>query len=106
MKVFNWMTRPDSPADPDCKFYAIAAGGFCRYGMLLESLKAVRLTVGSGFVPGLNLRTRVYRALLRVAMIKEAQELSEAFLGCIGNGEEGGTKVVALLDNMISSWVE
>lgn len=74
--------------------------------MLLESLKAVRLMVGSGFVPGPDLRTRVYRALLRVAMIKEAQELSEGFLRCIGNGDEGVKKVMALLDNMIASWVE
>lgn len=106
MKVFSWMTRPDCPADPDCRFYAVAAAGFCRNGMLLESLKSVRLMVGLGFVPGADLRTRVYRALLRVAMIKEAQELSEAFLRCTGNGDEGTKKVVALLDNMIATWIE
>ncbi|KAL8113451.1 hypothetical protein AgCh_020677 [Apium graveolens] len=98
------MTRPDCPADPDCRFYAIAAGGFCRNGMLLETLKAVRLMIGTGFVPGPDLRTRVYRALLRVAMIKEAQELSEAFLGCIlSNGDECRKQVVTLLDSMIAT---
>lgn len=105
MKVFKWMTRPDCPSDPDHRFYAIAAGGFCRSGMLLESLRAIRLLVGSGFLPGPDLRSRVYGALLRVAMIKEAQELSEAFSGCTQNGD-GGKKVVALLDNMIACWVE
>ncbi|WOG89534.1 hypothetical protein DCAR_0208772 [Daucus carota subsp. sativus] len=104
MKVFKWMTRPDCP-DPDHRFYAVAAGGFCRSGALLESLRAIRLLVGSGFVPGPDLRTQVYGALLRVAMIKEAQELSEAFSGCTRNGG-GGKKVVSLLDNMIACWVE
>ena len=55
--------------------------------------------------PAADLRSRVYRALLREARIGEAKEL-DAALRCVGDGGDGFGKVIDLLDRMIGNWVE
>ncbi|WJZ80150.1 hypothetical protein VitviT2T_000087 [Vitis vinifera] len=104
-KVFNWMSRPDSHCTPHVAAYSLLVHGFCRNGFVLEALKVLRAMVGADMAPAADLRTRVYRSLLREARIGEAKEL-DAVLRCVGDGGEGFGKVANLLDRMIGNWVE
>ncbi|KAJ4976876.1 hypothetical protein NE237_001982 [Protea cynaroides] len=86
MKIFSWMSRPDSPCNPDAMVYRIVIGGFCRNGKTLEALKVMRAMLGANTIPDTDLRTWVYRSLLREARIGEAQEWNQTLVS-IGNGE-------------------
>ncbi|XP_010260762.1 PREDICTED: pentatricopeptide repeat-containing protein At3g53700, chloroplastic-like [Nelumbo nucifera] len=105
MKVFNWMSRPDSPCTPDAGVYGVVIGGFCRHWKTLEALKVLRAMVGANVVVANDLRTQIYRSLLREARITEAQQLNEA-LDCVQGGKEGVQNIVELLDRMIENWME
>ncbi|XP_057971502.1 pentatricopeptide repeat-containing protein At1g52620-like [Malania oleifera] len=104
-KVFNWLSRPDSPCAPDLAIYGLLVGGICRDGQMLEALKVFRSMLAANLVPRSELQTRVYRGLLREARIREAKELRGAF-GSAADGGEGVGKVLELLDRLISSWVD
>lgn len=111
VKVFQWVARPDFPggAAADLDLYAVLVDGFCRNGMMLESLRVLRVMAGEDLVIGDEIRVRVYRGLLREARVREALELN-AELGSCSPGSDGGTpvseKLVHLLDQMIANWVE
>ncbi|KAK6911337.1 Pentatricopeptide repeat [Dillenia turbinata] len=101
-KVFDFWSKWGSP---NSVVFGAMVNGFCRLGLGLEALKVLRVMLNAGLVPGRDLRSRVYRILLREARIKEAKELNEG-LGCVGGGDEGTKKVLALLDHVIENWTE
>ncbi|XP_049385489.1 uncharacterized protein LOC125849447 [Solanum stenotomum] len=105
LKIFHWVSRPDFPCPVDYGLCAILVNGFCKNDMVVEGLKVLRMMVVGDLKVGGEVRMWVYRSLLREARIKEAQELNEA-LKCVENGEKGNEEVVALLDNIISNWIE
>ncbi|KAA8537171.1 hypothetical protein F0562_029603 [Nyssa sinensis] len=79
MKLFNWMSRLDSPFALDSVVYAIMVSGLCRNAMILEALKVVRAMMGANMVPGPELRTQVYRdnyQLDRVELITVSEACS------------------------------
>lgn len=109
MKVFNWLSREDSPCAPlDPPIYSLMVNGLCKKGLSLEGLRVFRAMVGADFVPGTDLVNLVYRGLLREAMIEEARELSGALLGSVGIGNDPALKkkVMELLDQLIAEWVD
>lgn len=89
--------------------YAVLVDGFCKSGMVLESLRVLRVMAGENLVIGDEIRMCVYRGLLREARVLEALELNAALGNCT-LGSDGGTsgleKVVHLLEKMIANWVE
>ncbi|KAH0770839.1 hypothetical protein KY290_014820 [Solanum tuberosum] len=105
LKIFHWVLRPDFPCPVDYGLCAILVNGFCKNGMVVEGLKVLRMMVVGNLKFGGEVRMWVYRSLLREARIKEAQELNEA-LKCVENGDKGNEEVVALLDSIISNWIE
>lgn len=78
--------------------------------MVLEGLRVLRemLVRERDCVPGMEVRVRAYRALLREARIKEAVELNKALLDCVGgaDGSHGVENVLEILDRIISEWEE
>ncbi|XP_059285221.1 uncharacterized protein LOC132038586 [Lycium ferocissimum] len=105
LKIFHWVSRPDFPCVVDYGFCAVLVNGFCKNDMVVEGLKVLRVMVFGNLKVGGEVRMLVYRSLLREARIKEAQELNEA-LKCVVNGDKGNEEVVALLDSIISNWIE
>nr|XP_009772607.1 PREDICTED: uncharacterized protein LOC104222965 isoform X1 [Nicotiana sylvestris]XP_016509262.1 PREDICTED: uncharacterized protein LOC107826749 [Nicotiana tabacum] len=105
LKIFHWVSRPDFPCVVDYGLCALFVNGFCKNGMVVEGLKVLRMMVVGNLKVGDEVRMCVYRSLLREARIKEAQELNEA-LKCAENGDKGNEEVVALLDSVISDWIE
>ncbi|XP_057767664.1 uncharacterized protein LOC130987960 isoform X1 [Salvia miltiorrhiza] len=111
VKVFQWVARPDFPGGPaaDLDLYGVLVNGFCRNGMMLESLRVLRVMAGENLVIGDEIRVCIHRGLLREARVREALELNAA-LGSYTPGSDGSTcvpeKVVHLLDQMIANWVE
>ncbi|KAK6127841.1 hypothetical protein DH2020_038410 [Rehmannia glutinosa] len=111
VKIFQWITRPDFPGGvaDDLEFYAVLVDGFCKNGMILDSLRVLRVMASGNLVVGSEVRMWVYRGLLREARVKEALELNAA-LDCGTLGSDGGTlglkDVVDLLDRMIANWVD
>lgn len=111
VKIFQWVARPDFPggAAADMHLYALLVDGFCKNGMILESLRVLRVMAGENLVIEDEIRVCVYRGLLREARVREALELNAA-LGSCTLGSDGGTsgseKVMQLLDHMIANWVD
>ncbi|KAK6153874.1 hypothetical protein DH2020_013513 [Rehmannia glutinosa] len=111
VKIFQWITRPDFPGGvaDDSEFYAVLVDGFCKNGMILDSLRVLRVMASENLVMGSEVRMWVYRGLLREARVKEALELNAA-LDCGTLRSDGGTlglkDVVDLLDRMIANWVD
>lgn len=105
LKIFHWVSRPDFPCVVDYGLCALFVNGFCKNGMVVEGLKVLRMMVVGNLKIGDEVRMCVYRSLLREARIREAQELNKA-LKCAENGDKGNEEVVALLDGIISDWIE
>ncbi|GMN49565.1 hypothetical protein TIFTF001_018724 [Ficus carica] len=100
-KLFNWVVRPGSNVVVDRRLCAVLVGGFCRNGMVLESLKVLRAFVSSNDgAPrgGGELGRLVCRGLLREARVWEAAELSQAL--------DGRDEVSQVLDRIIENWTE
>ncbi|KAF5199362.1 hypothetical protein FRX31_011046 [Thalictrum thalictroides] len=107
MKIFGWISRPDSPCEVDVMLYRIVVKGLCRNYMTVEALRVVKKMVEDKVEVGSDLRDWVYRSLLREARIMEANELNEA-LNCdlVNGGDEDLQKVLGLLEQMINNWTE
>lgn len=111
VKIFQWVARPDFPfcAAADLDVYAGLVDGFCMNGMILESLRVLRVMASENLVIGDEIRLYVYKGLLMEARVREALELNAA-LGRCTLGSDGGTsgseEVMDLLDKMIANWVE
>lgn len=111
VKIFQWVARPDFPvgAAVDLDIYAGLVDGFCWNGMILESLRVLRVMARENLVIGDEIRVCVYRGLLREARVREALELNAALCRCTP-GNDGGTfaseEMMNLLDRMIANWVE
>lgn len=111
VKIFQWVARPDFPggAAADLDLYAGLVDGFCMNGMILESLRVLRVMASENLVIGDEIRLCVYKGLLMEARVREALELNAA-LGRCTLGSDGGTsgseEVMDLLDKMIANWVE
>lgn len=101
------MLRPGSPCEPDERVYKTLILGLCRKGMILDGLKVFRNMIGSSLVPDCDLRNRVFRSLLREALIGEAMELNET-LDCDGHriNSDRLRKVSELLNRIITNWIE
>ncbi|XP_042058959.1 uncharacterized protein LOC121803345 [Salvia splendens] len=111
VKIFQWVARPDFPGGVavDLELYAGLVDGFCRNGMMLDSLRVLRVMACEKLVIGDGIRVCIYRGLLREARVREALELN-AVLGSCTSGSDGDTcvseKVVHLLERIISNWVD
>ncbi|KAF9594681.1 hypothetical protein IFM89_034364 [Coptis chinensis] len=108
MKIVGWALRPDTNCVVDEMLYGIVVRGLCRGFRTVEALMVVKRMVEGGVVVGSELRSWVYRSLLREARIKEALELNEV-LGCDLVSDGGGDnlkRVIALLDQMINNWTK
>ncbi|XP_042062964.1 uncharacterized protein LOC121806864 isoform X2 [Salvia splendens] len=112
VKIFQWVARPDFPGGvaADLELYAGLVNGFCRNGMMLDSLRVLRVVMAcEKLVIGDEIRVCVYRGLLREARVREALELNAA-LGSCTSGSDGDTcvseKVVHLLERIISNWLD
>ncbi|KAI3463544.1 hypothetical protein Pfo_020207 [Paulownia fortunei] len=111
VKIFQWVSRPDFPGGvaEDLEFYAVLIDGFCKNGMILDSLRVLRVMASENLVVGSEVGMWVYRGLLREARVREALELNAALdSGTLGSdgGTFGSKEVVDLLDRMTANWVE
>lgn len=111
LKIFQWVSRPDFPGGvtEDLEYYAVLVDGLCKKGMILDSLRVLRLMASENLVIGSEIRMWVYNGLLREARVREALEVNAA-LDCGTRGSDGGAfnskEVVDLLDRMIANWTD
>ncbi|KAG8388152.1 hypothetical protein BUALT_Bualt02G0096200 [Buddleja alternifolia] len=111
LKIFQWLSRPDFPGGvaKDSEIYAVFVDGFCKNGMILDSVRVLRVMASENVVVGSEVRVCVYRGLLREARVREALELNAALDRCNlgnGSGDSCSKEVVELLDRMIANWIE
>ncbi|KAH6806716.1 hypothetical protein C2S51_031547 [Perilla frutescens var. frutescens] len=111
VKIFQWLARPDFPggAAADMDLYGGLVDGFCMNGMILDSLRVLRVMASENLVIGDGIRVCVYRGLLREARVREALELNAALRRCTPGNDSGtfaSEEVMNLLDQTIANWVD
>ncbi|ERN14920.1 uncharacterized protein LOC18443199 [Amborella trichopoda] len=108
MKLFGRLCGEDSKWAPDYSLCEEVIKGCYRWPMGFEALRVVRFMVGNSAIPGPDSWGLVLRCLLREARVREAQELNEAFVGCVH--KEGGTlvngleKLAKVIDRVLNDW--